>query len=115
MNVTDTAARARGEWRQANMKLCMDTLPLSECEQSLSNHERDAVRRDGHVNVTDTAAWARGEWRHADMKSCADTLPLSECEQPLSNHERDAGPVVTRRERRGHGGAGASQHSGAPT
>ena len=92
-HVADTATGRVTAWRHADMK-CVDTLPLSECEQSLSNHERDAGRRDGNVNVTDTAAWARGEWRHADMKSCADTLPLSDYEEPLSNHERNAGRMT---------------------
>ena len=41
MNVADTAAWVRGEWHRADMRLVMDTDPLSECEQPLSNREGD--------------------------------------------------------------------------
>ena len=40
-NVTDTAARVRGEWRHAVGMSNMDPEPLSDCEQPLSIRERD--------------------------------------------------------------------------
>ena len=42
MNVTDTVARVRGEWRRADMKSNADTEPLSDYEQPRAIRERDA-------------------------------------------------------------------------
>ena len=95
MTLTRTSRTRRRECvrerRHADMSVDMDTAVLSECEQTLSNHECDTVR------VTPTGASRirrRGcvtGGRGTDVGSCADTLLLSEYEQPLSKHERDAG------------------------
>ena len=42
MNVTDTSAQAPGEWRYADARSEADAASLSDYEQALSNHERDA-------------------------------------------------------------------------
>ena len=114
MTLTRTSRTRRRECvrerRHADMSVDMDTAVLSECEQTLSNHECDTVR------VTPTGASRirrRGcvtGGRGTDVGSCADTLLLSEYEQPLSKHERDAvrvTPTRTSRTRR-RGCAGRS-------
>ena len=73
------------------MRLCADTVPLSNYEQTPQFREHDGGRMTPTRTSPDTLTQVCREWRDADVRSCADMASLSEYEQPLSIRERDGG------------------------